>query len=90
LTLTDAQGRRLIDRRQDWVRLEIAEALARDVPVIPILIEDAAPLCQAALPASIRKLAKHHFVRLRHRSFRQDFEYMTTQLAALNVRLTAA
>lgn len=84
LTLTDEHGRRLIDRRQDWVRLEIAEGLARGVPVIPVLVEDVAPLTPASLPPSIRTLAKHQFVPLRPRSFRSDFEYLITQLRALN------
>ncbi len=87
LTLTDDSGsRRLIDRRNDWVRLEIAEALTRQVPVIPVLIEDTPRLDPALLPASIRRLAKHQFVRLRHRSFRPDFEYLTTQLGELDSR----
>jgi hypothetical protein len=84
LTTTDEHGRRLIDRRQDWVRMEIAQGLERGVPVIPILLEDVPPLIPAALPPSIRRLAKHQFVPLRHRSFRSDFEYLITQLSTLN------
>jgi hypothetical protein len=86
LTATDEHGRRLIDRRRDWVRLEIAEALAAGVPVVPVLIDDTARLPQAGLPASIRQLAKCQFVRLRHRSFRSDFEHLVEQLGTLNVR----
>lgn len=84
LTLTDERGRRLIDRRHDWVRTEIAAGLARGVPVIPVLVEDVAPLVPASLPPSIRALAKHQFVRLRQRSFQTDFEYLVTQLRALD------
>jgi hypothetical protein len=84
LTMRDEPGRKLLHRRQDWVRLEIAEALARGVPVIPVLIEDTARLDPACLPASIRKLAKNQFVRLRHRSFRSDFGYLVSQLDELH------
>jgi hypothetical protein len=84
LTLTDEHGRRLIDGRRDWVRMEIAEAIALGVPVIPVLVENATPLAPAALPRSIRTLAKHHIVPLRHRSFQSDFEFLITQLRVLN------
>jgi TIR domain-containing protein len=84
LTLTDEHGRRLIDRRRDWVRTEIAEGLARGVPVIPVLVDDVAPLIGASLPPSIRALARHQFVPLRPRSFRSDLEHLIIQLRALN------
>lgn len=80
LTLTDEHGRRLIDRRRDWVRLEIAEGLARGVPVIPVLVEEVAPLTSASLPPSIRALARRQFVRLRQRSFRPDLDHLVDQL----------
>jgi hypothetical protein len=87
LTRTDENGRRLLHRKGDWVRLEIAEALARAVPVIPVLVEDTPRLDPARLPANIRQLAKHQFVRLRHRSFQPDFTYLTHQLRELHPRL---
>ena len=41
LTLTGQDGRRRLDNLDDFVRLEIEAALARDVRVIPILVEGA-------------------------------------------------
>ena len=87
LTMTDERGCRLIDRRRDWVRREIAEAMARGVPVIPVLVEDTAKLDPARLPASIRRLADHQFVRLRHRGFHTDFYHLVSQLGELDPRL---
>ena len=41
LTITDAGGRRRLDDPHDFVRLEIEAALARNVRVIPILVDGA-------------------------------------------------
>src|SRR6266545_7653798 len=38
LSVRDLYGRRLIDSQHDWVRLEIAEALAYGIPVVPVLV----------------------------------------------------
>jgi TIR domain len=41
LAITDAQGRRRLDDPNDFVRLEIEAALARNVRIIPILVDGA-------------------------------------------------
>ncbi|HEU0303515.1 MAG TPA: toll/interleukin-1 receptor domain-containing protein [Gaiellaceae bacterium] len=38
VTAVDRDGRRRLDDPDDWVRLEIAEALRRDIRVIPVLV----------------------------------------------------
>ena len=40
-TAEGADGRRRLDRPHDALRLELARALARDVPVVPVLVEAA-------------------------------------------------
>jgi hypothetical protein len=54
----DQEGRRLIDREDDWVRVEIAEALANDVTVVPVLIARER-LAAAHLPSDIRPIVNH-------------------------------
>ena len=63
LSAADADGRRRLDDPEDLVRQEISVALARDVLVIPVLVQDAvlpgtaagpAPLNSSALPAATR------------------------------------
>lgn len=83
LTATDGDGRRLIDQRSDWVRSEIAEALASGAHVVPVLVGDVHPLTKAALPPSIRALASRQFVRLRVRDGRQDLDHLVGQLRTL-------
>jgi hypothetical protein len=55
--LKDANGVSRLQDETDWVRLEIETALARGIPVIPVLIDET-PLPQAAeLPGGLRDLA---------------------------------
>lgn len=58
LTAADDEGNRMLDRPGDWVRREIAEALARGIRVIPLLVDDARPPTAGQLPADIRDLAR--------------------------------
>jgi hypothetical protein len=64
LTAKDSDGRRRLDDPADFVRLEIAAALDRDVRVIPALVGNAKPPNPDDLPESIRKLANRHAIEL--------------------------
>jgi hypothetical protein len=41
LTIRDEKGNRRLDNPNDFLRIEIATALTRDIPVIPILLDGA-------------------------------------------------
>lgn len=61
----DAGGGRLLDRQDDWVRVEIATALEAGNLVIPVLLGDAAMLpAPVALPDDIAGLAHLQFLRV--------------------------
>ena len=64
LTVTDRTGRRRLDDPADFVRLEVASALARKVRVIPVLVQDATMPSAAELPDSIAALARRHAIEL--------------------------
>src|SRR5690242_11215994 len=72
LTTTDGQGRRRLDDPDDIVRLEIEAALARDVRVIPILVEGAVMPTRQDLPESLAGLTRRNALVIRHESFRYD------------------
>ena len=58
--ITDAQGRLRLHQADDWVAREIAAALARGIPIYPVLVE-AAQMPQAEdLPEPLRPLTRHH------------------------------
>jgi hypothetical protein len=55
--LQQADGERRISQANDFVRIEIEAALQRNIPVIPVLVQDAALPKEEDLPASLRELA---------------------------------
>lgn len=56
----DSDSNRRIDDPNDFVRLEIAHALQRDIPIIPVLVNNS-PLPKAeSLPEEIRGLVYRH------------------------------
>ena len=64
LDMRDAKGRRRLDDPNDFARLEVEAALARDVRVIPVLLQDAKMPEPEDLPASLAPLARRHAIEL--------------------------
>jgi hypothetical protein len=59
-TATDRQGRRRIDRENDYVRTEITTALARGIRTVPILIDGAEMPDSSDLPEPLRPLVRRN------------------------------
>lgn len=76
LTVTDYEGQRRIDDPQDLVRLEINTALARDIRVIPVLVDGAPIPNQQSLPDDLSTLALRQAIPIRSGSFRPDTDYL--------------
>jgi hypothetical protein len=72
LNITDANGHRRIDDPNDFVRLEIEAALARNVRVIPILVDGARMPTAEGLPDSLNRLARRQALELSPARF--DFD----------------
>jgi hypothetical protein len=72
LTITDEHGRRRLDDPDDFVRLEIEAALARDVRVIPILVDGARMPRAEELPDSLAKLVRRQALELSPSRFEFD------------------
>ena len=80
LTATDERDRRRLDDPDDIVRLEVEAALAREVRVIPILVEGAVMPARQDLPASLAGLARRNALLIRHESFRYDAGRLVTAI----------
>ncbi|MBC2868880.1 TIR domain-containing protein [Streptomyces mexicanus] len=76
-------GRRLIDDEQDWVRREIRRALARDIPVIPVLLDGARLPGEEQLPSDIRKLFWHQALTVGHRTLGDDVRRLARRIEEL-------
>jgi predicted Ser/Thr protein kinase len=57
LAVQDENGETRLNDSADWVRIEIEAALARDIPIIPLLVQGAAMPKEKQLPPSLRELA---------------------------------
>jgi len=74
LTITDDQGQRRLDDPQDFVRLEVATALNRQLRCIPVLVERATMPPASSLPPDLAVLAKAHALDLSHARFAFDVQ----------------
>jgi TIR domain len=61
---TDATGRRRLEAPDDYVRLELARALQRNIQVIPVLVQHAAMPRAEDLPQDLQPLALHQAIEL--------------------------
>ncbi|MGH3014921.1 MAG: toll/interleukin-1 receptor domain-containing protein, partial [Gaiellaceae bacterium] len=76
----DDEGRRRLDDPEDFVRLEVASALQRDVTVIPVLVGGATMPESDQLPAALAGLARRNALVLSDLDWRAG---MTRLLAVL-------
>src|SRR3954454_21088305 len=74
LNAVDAEGRRRLDKPDDFVRLEIEAALRPEVCVIPVLLQNTPMPDQADLPPSLAPLARRNAIALRDTSWRYDVD----------------
>ena len=87
LEVRDKAGRRRLDDPYDYVRIEIAAALERDIPVIPILLDRAEIPRVDQLPKDIEELALRNGLYVRHASFHGDMDRLIAGLGTLLGRL---
>ena len=70
-----------IKEADDLVRREIAAALARDMRVIPVLVNEARMPAAQELPADLAPLVQRNAIELRHGRFDDDFANLVRAIA---------
>ena len=75
-----ADGERRLDKSGDWVAEEVGTGLARDIAVVPVLVDGAQMPSVADLPGKLKGLAHRQALRLTHVSFNSDAERLIETL----------
>lgn len=82
----DSRGNRRLDDANDFVRIELASALRRDIPVVPVLVRGAKMPHVEELPDDLKELAYRNAVELTHARWKSDVQIL---LQALRPHLDA-
>jgi TIR domain len=80
LEAKDETGQRRLDNPTDFVRLETASALKRDIPVVPVLVHGARMPKAEQLPADLGELAYRNGLELTHARWDSDVEVLVKAL----------
>jgi hypothetical protein len=80
LNLTDATGRRRIDDERDFVHAEIAQALERNIPIIPVLLSNIVMPSEKDLPPRLKPLARFQAMSLSDERWDFDINRLVTIL----------
>src|ERR1700692_2936698 len=67
----------------DFVRIETASALKRDIPVIPVLVRGAKMPSAEQLPDELKELAYRNCIELTHARWKSDVQLLTGALRRL-------
>jgi len=80
LNLKDENGARRLDNPEDFVRVEIATALERDIRVIPVLVGGASMPGSIELPENLHSLARRNALTVNHATFHADMSRLIEHL----------
>jgi hypothetical protein len=80
-TITNTSGQRRLENENDYVRLEIASALGRNIAVIPVLVHDSKMPHAEQLPDNLKDLAYRNSVEITHARWNSDVQLLTKALS---------
>lgn len=77
LTVTNANGENRLHDADDFVRIEIATALKRNIRVIPLLFDGVKMPLKEALPEDIQPLIQRQFIPIDNQKFDSDVQKLS-------------
>lgn len=80
LKANDSYGHRLLDKPNDWVRIEIEKALYNKIEIIPLLVAGAKFPPVEALPNSIKEICNHQSYELRDSHWKTDISPLISRI----------
>jgi hypothetical protein len=83
LTLKNAGGGRRVDDCGDFVRLELETALARNIRIIPVLVQDTPPPRAEDLPPSLARLARRNAIELSDARWAYDVDRLARTIQGI-------
>ena len=83
LDIKDESGHRRLDNESDFVRLEIASALRRDIPVIPVRVQGASVPKPDSLPPDLKDFSYRNAVELTHERWNSDVQLLVEKMRRL-------
>lgn len=89
LRVADEDGRRRLDKDDDWVRNEIRHALETKLSIMPILLSGTPPPKHEALPKCISNLYRFQAFELRDDRWESDLSILLSRLSELGLKRLA-
>ena len=88
LNAKDETNQRRLDKPDDFVAIELAAALARNIIVIPVLVDGTRMPKASELPDSLKQFALRNAIHVRNTNFGSDAEQLITKMreALVHVR----
>jgi hypothetical protein len=83
LDIKDESGKRRLENESDFVRLEIASALRRDIPVIPVRVQGASVPKPDSLPQDLKDVSYRNAVELTHERWNSDVHLLVEKMRHL-------
>ena len=80
LNAKDETDQRRLDKTDDFVAIEIAAALAREILVIPVLVDGTHMPKASELPASLKPFALRNAIQVRNTNFGSDAEILIAKI----------
>jgi TIR domain len=80
---TDSAGQKRLENPDDYVRIEVATALKRNIRVIPVLVQGAAMPSAHELPNDLTPLTRRRAFELHDASWRKEVQRLTTVLESV-------
>src|SRR5215469_981542 len=74
----EPSGTSRLDNEKDYVRLEVCTALARDIRVIPVLVDGMSMPSEEMLPAPLQPLTRRNAIEISNTRFNFDVERLIT------------
>src|SRR5262249_36481125 len=81
LNVTNEKGDRRLDAAEDCVAIEIAAAVARNIRVIPVLVDGARMPKVGELPKPLKPLVRRQAIDLRHTHFGRDADALIEKIS---------